>query len=336
MILMFNDRRRGGCGCNLQWMGLTLLLMLSVMQVSVAADFPTRPVRLVVHIGAGSSMDIIGRVLAQKMTDFWGYPVIVDNRAGAGGMLGIDVVAKAPADGQTILFASSSMGIGASYYKKLPFDPLHDFAPITQLTSRYNALVVPSTSAVNGLMELIHLAKSKPGQVSFGSGGGTGSSDHMAGELLGLMSGVKLLHVPYKSGPQAIGDLMASQLTFYIGGIPVSLSMIKSGKLKPLGVSSLKRIAQLPEVPTMAESGVAGYEVNVWYGLLAPVATASSTVEKIARDVSHIIKSPQMKSRLLELGVEAEGSSPDEFGRYFRADIAKWAKVVRVAKLSAE
>jgi tripartite-type tricarboxylate transporter receptor subunit TctC len=305
-----------------------------------SAAFPARPVRMVIHIGPGSSMDIIGRVLGQKLSDTWGQSLIVDNRAGAGGTIGMDVVAKAPADGYTLLFGAASMAIAPSFFKKLPFDPLRDFEPITQITSRYNALVVPAGSSLNSQLnsvrDVIALAKAKPGFVSYGSGGGTGSSDHLAGELLALMSGTQMLHVPYKSGPQAVTDLIGGQLMIYMGGVPVSLPMIKSGKLRPLGVSSLKRIAQLPEVPTIAEAGVPGFEVNVWYGLFAPRGTPQHIVAKISADVSRVVKTAEMRERFAGLGADAEGTTPAEFRNYFRGDIAKWSKVVKAAKLSAE
>ncbi len=300
------------------------------------AAYPARPVRMVIHIGPGSSMDIIGRVLGQKMGDTWGQTVIVDNRAGAGGTIGMEVVAKAPPDGHTILFGSGSMAIAPSFYKKLPFDALRDFEPITQLSSRYNVLVVTAGSQLNSVKEVIALAKAKPGFVSYGSGGGTGSSDHLAGELFALMTGTQLLHVPYKSGPQAVTDLIGGQLVIYMGGVPINLPMIKSGKLKPLGVSSPKRIAQLPDVPTIAESGVPGFEVNVWYGLFAPRGTPPKIVAKISADVSRIVKSPETRERFATLGADSEGTTPAEFSSYFRGDVAKWAKVVKAAKLSSE
>ncbi len=298
--------------------------------------YPTKPVRMVIHIGPGSSMDIVGRVLAQKLTESWGHTVVVDNRAGAGGIIGMDAVAKAPPDGYTILFGAGSMSIAPSFYKRLPFDTVRDFEPITQITSRYNALVVPVNSQLNSVKDLIGLAKAKPGFVSYGSGGGTGSSDHLAGELLALMSGTQLLHVPYKSGPQVVTDLIGGQLVIYMGGVPVSLPMIKSGKLRPLGVSSLKRIAQLPDVPAIAEAGVPGFEVNVWYGLFAPRGTSQNIIAKIAADVSRIVKAPDMRERLAGLGADAEGTTPAAFTKYFRADIEKWAKVVKAAKVSAD
>lgn len=329
MIRPREIRRIGAALCT----GITVLAANVLAQ---EATFPARPVRMVIHIGPGSSMDIVGRVLAQKMSDAWGQQVVVDNRAGAGGTIGMDAVAKAPPDGYTILFGAASMAIAPSFYKKLPFDTLRDFEPITQITSRYNLLVVPASSPLNSVKDVIALAKAKPGYVSYGSGGGTGSSDHLAGELLALMSGTQMLHVPYKSGPQVVTDLIGGQLVIYMGGVPVSLPMVQSGKLKPLGVSSLKRIAQLPSVPTIAEAGVPGFEVNVWYGLFAPRGTPPKLVARIAADVARILKSAETRERYAGLGADAEGTTPAEFTRYFRGDVEKWAKVVKAAKVSAE
>ncbi len=317
-------------------LGVALMVVSALAAAQDGAAFPARPVRMVIHIGPGSSMDIIGRVLGQKMGDAWGQTVIVDNRAGAGGTIGMDVVAKAPPDGHTILFGSGSMAIAPSFYKKLPFDALRDFEPITQLSSRYNVLVVTTGSTLNSVKDVIALAKAKPGFVSYGSGGGTGSSDHLAGELFALMTGTQLLHVPYKSGPQAVTDLIGGQLVIYMGGVPINLPMIKSGKLKPLGVSSPKRIAQLPDVPTIAESGVPGFEVNVWYGLFAPRGTPPKIVAKISADVSRIVRTPETRDRFAALGADSEGTTPAEFRNYFRGDVEKWAKVVKTAKLSSE
>jgi tripartite-type tricarboxylate transporter receptor subunit TctC len=315
---------------------LCAALLAAGMAMAQDAAFPARPVRMVIHIGPGSSMDIIGRVLAQQLTDAWGQTVVVDNRAGAGGSIGMDAVAKAPADGHTILFASGSMAIAPSFYRKLPFDVLRDFEAVTQITSRYNVLVVPVSSQLKSVKEVIALAKAKPGFVSYGSGGGTGSSDHLAGELFGLMTGTQLLHVPYKSGPQAMTDLIGGQLVIYMGGVPVNLPMIKSGKLRPLGVSSPKRIAQLPDVPTIAEAGVPGFEVNIWYGLFAPRGTPQKIVGKISADVSRIVRTPETRERFSGLGAESEGTTPAEFSKYFRGDVEKWAKVVKAAKISAD
>ena len=312
------------------------LLALCAAGQAAAQQYPVKPVRMVIHIGPGSSMDIVGRVLAQKLNERWGQPVIVDNRGGAGGTIGIDVVAKAQPDGYTILFGSSSVAIGASYYRKLPYDTLRDLEPITQISSRHNVLVVSPSSPYHSVKDVIAAAKAKPGQMSYGSGGGSGSSDHLAGELFKLLAGINVLHVPYKSGPGALTDLMNGQLSIYLGGIPINLPMIKAGKVRALGTSGAKRSSQLPNVPTIAEGGLPGFEVNVWYGLFAPRGTPPRIVEKIAADVSNVLKAPETRERLLTLGVDAEGSTPAQFKAYFREDIGKWRKVVIAAGVHAD
>ncbi len=313
-----------------------LIILLALVGFVRAQEFPTKPVRMVVHIGPGSSMDIVARVLGQKLNEAWAQPVIVDNRAGAGGTIGMDVVAKAAPDGYTVLFGASSVAIAASYYRKLPFDTLRDLQPVTQVSSRHNVLVVSPSSPFNSVKDVIAAAKAKPGQLSYGSGGGSGSSDHMAGELLKLLAGIDLLHVPYKSGPAAQNDLMNGQLSLYLGGIPINLPMIKAGKVKPLATSGTRRSANLPDVPTIAEAGVPGFEVNVWYGLFAPGSTPPRIIEKIAADASRLLKTPEMRERLARLGVDAEGTTPAEFKAYFRADIEKWRKVVKAAGVAAD
>ena len=304
--------------------------------VAGAADFPARPVRIVVPIGPGSSLDIIARVLAQKLNETWNQPVIVDNRAGAGGNIGAETVARAAGEGYTVLFASSSFAISPSVYRKMPYDVLRDFVPVTQISSRGNVLVIVPSSPVNSVRELVALAKARPGQLSFGSGGGTGSSDHMAGELFNLLAGVQIVHVPYKSGPQAQNDLIGGQLSIYLGGIPIQLPMIKAGRVKPLGTSGLKRSPMLPEVPTIAEAGVPGYEVDVWYGLFAPRGTPAGVVSRIAADVTRIVRAPAMAERWQTLGVEPVGTPPAEFGVKFAAEIEKWGRVVKAARIELE
>ena len=311
-------------------------LLLAASSAAHGAEFPERPARIVVPIGAGSSMDIVGRVLAQKLTEAWGQTVIVDNRAGAGGNIGADLVAKSAPDGYTILFASSSFSIAPAYYRKLPYDALRDFEAVTQLSSRNNVTTVNPSSPVNSVKELIALAKARPGQLTFGSGGGSGSSDQMAGELFKLIAGVDIVHVPYKSGPQAMNDLIGGQMSVYFGGIPVQLPMIKAGKVKALATSGLKRSSQLPDVPTMAEAGVPGYELDVWYGLFAPRGTPKAVIAKIAADAIRIMQAPDMRERWNAVGVEPAGTAPAEFSRQFRTEIDKWAKVVKAAKLAQD
>jgi len=315
---------------------IAALLATTALGAAHGADYPTKPVRIVVPIGAGSSMDIVCRVLAQKLTEAWNQTVIVDNRAGAGGNFGADLVAKSAADGYNILFASSSFSIAPSFYKKLSYDALRDFDAVTQLSSRNNVLTVVPSSPVTSVKELIALAKAKPGQLSFGSGGGTGSSDQMVGELFKLMAGVDIVHVPYKSGPQAMNDLIGGQISIYMGGIPVQLPMIKAGKVKALGTSGLKRSPQLPDVPTIAEAGVPGYEVDVWYGLFAPHGTPRPIIDKIAAESIRIMQAPDMRERWSAVGVEPAGTRPKEFDAKFRDEIAKWTKVVTTAKLAPD
>ena len=309
------------------------LPLLAASGLSQAADFPTKPARIVVPIGAGSSMDIVGRVLAQKFTEVWGQTVIVDNRAGAGGNIGADLVAKSAPDGYTVLFASSSFAIAPAYYRKLPYDALRDFEPVTQLSSRNNAVSVSPSSPVNSIKDLIALAKAKPGILTFGSGGGSGSSDQMAGELFKLLAGVDIVHVPYKSGPQALNDLIGGQMSVYFGGIPVQLPMIKAGKVKALATSGLKRSTQMPDVPTVIEAGLPGYEVDVWYGLFAPRGTPKPVLAKIAADAIRIMQAPDMRERWNAVGVEPAGTPPAEFKARYNEELAKWAKVVTSAKL---
>ena len=315
-----------------------LLLALLFVTVGMARgdEFPAKPARIVVPIGAGSSMDIIARVLGQKLNESWNQPVVVDNRAGAGGSIGADTVAKAAPDGYTVLFASSSFAISASVYRKLPYDVLRDFEAVTQISSRNNVLVVSATSPVNSVRELVALAKAKPGQLSYGSGGGTGSSDHMAGALFSLLAGIDIVHIPYKSGPQAQNDLIGGQTSLYLGGIPIQLPMIRAGRVKPLGTSGVKRTPQLPDVPTIAEAGVAGYEVDVWYGLFAPRGTPKSVVAKIAADVARIVKAPENQERLIGLGIDPAGTTPAEFKLLFAREIEKWSRVVKAARISMD
>ena len=300
------------------------------------ADYPAKPARIVVPIGAGSSMDIVGRLLAQKLTETWGQTVIVDNRAGAGGNIGAELVAKSAPDGYTILFASSSFAIAPAYYRKLPYDALRDFEAVTQLSSRNNVTTVSPSSPATSVKELIALAKAKPGQLTFGSGGGSGSSDQMAGELFKLLAGVDIVHVPYKSGPQAMNDLIGGQMSVYFGGIPVQLPMIKAGKVRALATSGLKRSSQMPDVPTMAEAGVPGYEVDVWYGLFAPRGTPRPIIDKIAAESIRIMQAPDMRERWSAVGVEPAGTRPKEIDATFRQEIAKWKKVVTTAKLAPD
>jgi len=301
-----------------------------------AQPYPAKPVRMVVPIGPGSSMDVTGRIVAQRMSEAWGQPVVVENRPGAGGNIGADAVAKSAPDGYTFLFTSSSLAIARSAYRKLPYDALRDLEPISQISSRGNVLVVHPSLPVKSVKELVALARARPGELAFGSGGGNGSSDHLVGELFNLLAQVRITHIPYKSGPQAVTDLLNGQLQTYFGGIPVNIPYIRSGKTRPLAVSLEKRSPQLPDVPTMVEAGVPGYVVNVWYGIFAPRGTPAAVIEKISADYNRQLKSDDFQKRMSGLGVDAAGSTPVEFKAFFAAEVATWAKVVKAAKVALD
>ena len=309
---------------------------LSLPATAVAAEFPARPVRMVVPIGPGSSMDITARLLGQKLNELWERPVVTDNRPGAGSSVGAEVVARAAPDGYTILFGSSSMIIAPMVHRKPTFDTARDFEPVGQVSSRHNVLTVAPGSPVNSLKDLIAAAKAKPRSQSWGSGGGVGSSDHLVGELLMLLANVQLLHVPYKSGPQAVNGLLSGETTFYFGGIPVQLPLIRAGKLKALATSGAQRSPHLPDVPTLAEAGVPGYEVDVWYGLFAPKGTSPAMVAKLSADARRVLLDRANREKFGGLGVDPVGGTPSELKGLLERETVKWAKVVNAAGIVAQ
>ncbi len=312
---------------------LLVAVLLSAGSFANCQNFPTKPVRILVGIGAGSSTDIVARIVAQSLSETWKQSVIIDNRGGSAGVIASDLVAKAAPDGHTLQFIAASFAINASVIHNLPFDSVRDFEPITKVAYRENALVVNPAFPANSLKELIALAKAKPGQLTFGSGGGTGSGDHLTGELFKLVAGVDILHVPYKSGPAVLTDVINGQITMFLGGLAASLPMIKAGKIKALATSGNHRLSVLPDVPTFAEAGLPGFQPQVWYGLVAPRGTPKSVIAKIATDVTAIVNSAQIKERFMALGVESARLTPEEFGAYLKSEIDSWAKVVKAAGL---
>ena len=300
-----------------------------------AQNFPNKPVRILIGFSAGSSIDTVARVIAQKLNESWGQPVIIDNRAGAGGNIAADVVAKANPDGYTLLFANNGLAISATLHRKLPYDASRDLEPVTQVTAMPHVLVANQNLQAGSIKELITLAKAKPGTLSFGSAG-TGNSDHMAGELFKHLAGIDIAHVPYKGGPQALTDTVNGQVAMYFAGLPVAMPMVKAGRVKALGTSGAKRSAALPEVPTIAEAGIPGYEVTLWYGLLAPARTPKDVVAKIAADVARTLKLPDVQERFVTLGVETVGSTPEQFKGFIKSELGKWGKVVKATGISVE
>ena len=293
-----------------------------------AQTYPGRPIRLIVPFGAGSGTDVVARTLAPRLSESMGQQVVVDNRTGAGGIVGTDLVAKAQPDGHTLLFALSSHAINASLYSKLPFDTRKDFATVTQLISGPLVMVINPTLPVNTVKDLIGYVKSKPGQ-SYSSAG-IGSPPHLAGELLKSAAGLDVMHVPYSGAVPAITATVGGQGLFYFAGTASALPFVRAGRLKAIAVTGKKRSSLFPDVPTMFESGVP-YEVDQWYGILAPAGTPRSIVARLHSEFTKALQLPDIKERLAGLGVEPVGSTPDEFDAYLKAEIVKYEKVVKAS-----
>jgi tripartite-type tricarboxylate transporter receptor subunit TctC len=319
-------------GDTMKVVAVVLAGFLSVSGSAFAQEFPSRPVRMLVGIGAGSSTDIVARVLGQALGEKWKQLVIIDNRGGSAGVLASDLLVKSAPDGHTLQFIATSFAINASVIRDLPFDTVRDFEPITKVGFRDNALVVSPAFPANSVRELIALAKAKPGQLTFGSGAGTGSGDHLAGELFKLVAGVEITHVPYK-GPQVLTDVINGQITMFMGGLALSLPMVKAGKLKALAVTGNHRSAMLPSVPTFAEAGLPKFQPQPWYGLVGPRGTPKKVVARIAADVRQVLNTAEMKERFATLSTEPETMTPDEFRTFLRSEIERWGKVAKAAGL---
>ena len=319
-------------------MRVLALLALSLVLVGPAAaqPFPAKPLRLFVGFSPGGGVDITGRIVAAKLSELWGQAMTVENRLGAGGTLAADAVAKAPADGYTFVVCNAaSHGIAPSLYKKLPYDPIRDFTPISLLGITSNVMVVHPSVPATTVAEFIAYAKANPGRISFGSSG-VGTSPHLSVELLKSMTGINLVHVPYKGGAQSSTDLLGGQIQLLITNLPEQIGYIKAGKTRALGVSTIKRSPQLPDLPTISEAGVAGFDVTVWYGLCAPAGLPRALVDKVNADVAKAVLSPDTQRRLFDQGVEAARNSPEEFAAFIRAEVTKWAKVVRDSGATAD
>lgn len=296
-----------------------------------AQQYPTRPVRLVVPFTPGGSTDILARLVAQKLTEAFGKQVIVDNRGGAGGTIGVDIVAKSPADGYTLVMGHiGTFGVNPTLYPKLPYDAVRDFQPITLVAMVPNLLSVNPKLPAKSVKELIALAQSKPGGLNYGSGG-NGSAAHLATEYFKLLAKVNIVHVPYKGTGPAVIDLIAGNISMMITGVPPQLGQIKAGRLRPLAVATSKRLALFPELPTIAEAGVAGYEATQWYGVLAPAGTPRDIVAKLNAAISAAIKGQEVRDRLATEAAEPVGNSPEEFHAYIKQEIARWAPVIKAS-----
>jgi tripartite-type tricarboxylate transporter receptor subunit TctC len=295
-----------------------------------AKDYPTRSVRMVVPFAPGGSNDIMARLLGQKLTETFGQQFIVDNRPGASGIIGTEIAAKATPDGQTLLVMSLTLAVNPSLHRKLPYDTEKDLAPITVIAAAPLMLVVHPSLPVKSTQEFIAYAKANPGKLNFGSGG-PGSTPHLAGELLKTMAGIQMTHVPFKGGGPALSALVGGEIQLMLENIPSTLPYVQSGRLRALAVTSRKRSPMVTDLPTLDESGVKGYELVGWNGLFAPGGTPKAVITKLYDASVKALEQPDVKKRLAAMGAEAGGNSPEEFRKFIRAEIAKWAKVVKAS-----
>jgi tripartite-type tricarboxylate transporter receptor subunit TctC len=316
------------------------VVMAGLIGAAMAANaaespWPVRPVRIIVPQSAGGQTDLTARLLGPQLTERLGQPMVIDNRPGAGSMLGTDMVAKAAPDGYTLLLLPSSLTIFPSVYKQVPFDPVRDFAPITMLTYYPNLVVVPPSLPVTSIRELIAMARAKPGALNFASGG-TGTPTQLSGELLKSMAGVDMVHVPFKGGGPAIAALLGGQVQVYFGPIATVLQLVNAGKLRALAVTSAKRSSVVPDLPTVAESGVPGYEQITWNELSAPARTPPAIVARLVKEINVILKLPSIRERFAADGVEMGGMPPEQLAAVIKNEIEKWAKVARAAGIQPE
>jgi tripartite-type tricarboxylate transporter receptor subunit TctC len=314
---------------------LLLALFAAAASFDAAAQaYPARPVKMIIPFPPGGSNDIVGRMIAAQLSERLGMQVIPDNHGGAGGLIGTDMAAKSTPDGYTILLISIAYAFNSSIYK-LPYDPATAFKPVSMLGTGPVVLAVTAKLPVNSVKELLALAKEKPGQLYYASAG-VGSFQHLASALFKMQSGADIVHVPFKGGGPAMVDVIAGNTQIAIGSLIQMLPQIRTGRLKALGVGSTRRVAVLPDVPTIAEAGVPGYEASNWWGILAPAGTPVAVVERLHKELSVIVKSAETKKRFEAEGAEAVQMSAEEFGKFIAAETAKWAKVVKEAGIRAE
>ena len=321
----------------LRRLGLTLCAasLLAVAGTVLADDYPNKPIRLIVGFPPGGINDIVARVVGERLGQALGHPVIVENRPGAGGTIGADLVAKSKADGYTLLMGSvSNIAMAPSQYKALPYDSAKDFAPVVLVAAAPNVLVFNPDFAARSVRDLLALAREKPGAINYASAG-LGTSNHLTVELLQVMTGVQFNHVPYKGDAPGTADVVAGQVPMIFPTLPVALPFIKAGKLRPIAVSSAGRSSLLPDIPTVAESGgLPDFEVSVWVGILAPAGTPKEIVAKLNSEIARIVRVPAVRERLAGLGAEPVGDTTEHFTAYIKTELAKWSKVAKAAGIT--
>ncbi len=307
----------------------------SLVQTALAQNYPAKPVRVIAASSPGSAVDIVARIIAQKLGEQLGQQVIVDNRAGAGGNLGAEIAAKAAPDGYTMFMGTPAHAINSGLYRKLNYDLVRDFAPVGQVTSGQYVIVVHPSLPVKSVKELTALARAKPGQLNFASAG-SGNATHLAGELFKSLARVNLVHVPYKGSGPALTDLVGGQVQLMFCNLTAALPHVKTGRLRALAVTGERRAAAAPELPTVIEAGVPGYVVDSWFGVLAPAATPRDIVARLNAELVQTMRAPDMRERLAAEGAEPVSSTPEQFAAFIKAEIAQWTRVVRDAKISME
>ena len=301
-----------------------------------AQSYPTKPIRFIVPFAPGGSTDTLARTVGQKLSDALGQQVVVDNRSGGNGNIGMEIVARAAPDGHTIVLGYiANLGIGPSVFAKLPFDPVKDYAPITQLAASPNIFVAHPSVPAKSFKEFIAYAKANPNKINYASAA-VASLGHLAGELLNASAGISMQHVPYKGSGQAVIDLLAGQVQVMFSGMSSVMPHLKAGKLRPLAVTGAQRSPAAPEVPTIAESGFPGFEATAWYGVLAPAGTPQRVVIRLHDEIVRVLKMPDVKERLENVGFELVGGTPEAFGAYIKTEIQKWAKVVKASGIKPE
>jgi len=315
-----------------------LLVAACVLHASgaFAQAYPSKPVKMIVGFPPGGGTDVVARVISAKVQEWWGQPVTVENRPGATGTIGADYVAKSAADGYTLLMGHvNSNAIAPNFFKKLPYDPIKDFVPVVYVGFVPNVLVVHPSVQAKSVEELVTLAKSKPGQLTYASSG-NGSTQHLAGEKFKLLTGVDIVHVPYKGSGQAIGDLLGGNVNMNFDTMPPILEPVKSNRLRALAVSTPQRVPQMPDVPTFDEVGMKGFDVTNWYGVFAPAGTPKDIVMKVNADINKAMQNPETRAKLEQVGTQIGGGTPEEFAAFVKSEIAKYGKLVKEANIKQE
>ena len=318
----------------IRWTVLAIIALCAAK--AFGQDYPIKPVRLIIPFAPGGSNDILGRMIGTKLAEAMGQQVVIDNRAGAGGSIGVELAAKSAPDGYTLVIGHiGKLAVNPKLYKKLHYDPIKDLQTISMLAKVANIMVVHPSLPAKSVRELIALAKAKPGMLVYGSGG-NGGAGHLATEYFKLMAKIDIEHIPYKGTAPAIIDLLAGQTQLVFGGIPGIGGHIRNGRLRALGVSTSKRLTIFPEVPTVAEVGVPGYEATQWYGVLAPAGTPNWVVARLNREIVHTLQNPQIQQRLADDGSEPLASTPEEFTAFIKSETARWAPVIKAAGIRAD